>query len=313
MTEVTKQKRRANSYKKFLGDILNDWQLYVLIFPGMVYLFIFSYIPMYGVQIAFKDFNSMLGIWGSEWIGFKHFSRFITYPLFLKILKNTLTLSLYSIATFPCSVILALLLNELDNAKFKKTVQMVSYAPHFISTVVICGMIKLFFGRSNGLVNNIIEYFGGTRFDFLASAASFPHIYVWSGVWQGIGWGTIIYLAALSNVSAEMQEAARIDGANRMQIMTRINLPTILPTVMTMLILRCGSVLGVGFEKIYLLQNNLNLDASQVISTYVYEVGIGGAQFSYSSSIGLFNTVVNIIVLMIVNTISRKLSSISIW
>ncbi len=293
--------------------IQNDWQHYLLVLPGVLYVLVFNYIPMYGVQIAFKNFSARLGIWGSEWVGFKHFLRFVNYPAFEEIVLNTLTLSLYSIATFPCALILALMLNELDNQKFKRTVQMISYAPHFISTVVICGMIKLFFGRSSGLVNNIIELFGGARFDFIASARCFPHIYVWSGVWQGIGWGTIIYLAALSSVSAEMQEAARIDGASRLQIVLHINLPTILPTVMTMLILRCGSVLSVGFEKVYLLQNSLNLDASQVISTYVYEVGIGSAQFSYSAAIGLFNTIVNIIILMIVNTISRKLSSISIW
>ena len=301
------------TFKKVLKSLVNDWQLYVLLLPGVLYLFIFSYIPMYGVQVAFKDFSSSSGIWGSKWVGFEHFLRFIKYPSFSKIIFNTLTLSLYTIATFPCAVIVALLLNELDNDRFKKTVQMVSYAPHFISTVVICGMIKLFFGRSNGLINNVIEILGGVRYDFLTDADCFPHIYVWSGVWQGIGWNTIIYLAALSNVSAEMQEAARIDGANRLQIVTHINLPTILPTVMTMLILSCGGVLSVGFEKVFLLQNSLNLDASQVISTYVYEVGIGGAQFSYSSAIGLFNTIVNIIVLMIVNTISKKLSSVSIW
>ena len=293
--------------------LAEDWPLYVLLLPGFAYILVFNYFPMYGVQIAFKDYSTRLGIWGSKWVGFKHFVRFLSYPAFFQIIVNTLTLSLYSIATFPCAVIAALLINELDSARFKRVVQMISYAPHFISTVVICGMLKIFFARSNGLINNVIEMLGGARYDFLSDPGCFPHIYVWSGVWQGLGWNTIIYLAALSGVSPEIQEAARIDGANRLQIVWYVNLPTILPTVMTMLILSCGSVLSVGFEKVYLMQNSLNLSASEVISTYVYEVGVNGAQFSYSSAIGLFNTVVNIVILMLVNALSRRLSSVSIW
>lgn len=310
MTPLKPKRSLAARIKKMLRE---NWQLYVLLLPGFLYVFIFNYMPMYGIQIAFKNYSTRLGIWGSKWVGLKHFERFLTYPAFKQIITNTLTLSLYSIATFPCAVVTALLINELDNQKFKRTVQMISYAPHFISTVVICGMINIFFSRSNGLINNVIELFGGTRYDFITDPNCFPHLYVWSGVWQGLGWGTIIYLAALAGVSTEMQEAARIDGASRLQIIWYINLPTILPTVMTMLILNCGSVLSVGFEKVYLMQNSLNLEASQVISTYVYEVGINGAQFSYSAAIGLFNTVVNIIILTIVNSISRKLSSVSIW
>ena len=293
--------------------LAEDWPLYVLLLPGFAYILVFNYFPMYGVQIAFKDYSTRLGIWGSKWVGFKHFVRFLSYPAFFQIIVNTLTLSLYSIATFPCAVIAALLINELDSARFKRVVQMISYAPHFISTVVICGMLKIFFARSNGLINNVIEMLGGARYDFLSDPGCFPHIYVWSGVWQGLGWNTIIYLAALAGVSPEIQEAARIDGANRLQIVWYVNLPTIMPTVMTMLILSCGSVLSVGFEKVYLMQNSLNLSASEVISTYVYEVGVNGAQFSYSSAIGLFNTVVNIVILMLVNALSRRLSSVSIW
>ena len=293
--------------------LAEDWPLYVLLLPGFAYILVFNYFPMYGVQIAFKDYSTRLGIWGSKWVGFKHFVRFLSYPAFFQIIVNTLTLSLYSIATFPCAVIAALLINELDSARFKRVVQMISYAPHFISTVVICGMLKIFFARSNGLINNVIEMLGGARYDFLSDPGCFPHIYVWTDVWQGLGWNTIIYLAALAGVSPEIQEAARIDGANRLQIVWYVNLPTIMPTVMTMLILSCGSVLSVGFEKVYLMQNSLNLSASEVISTYVYEVGVNGAQFSYSSAIGLFNTVVNIVILMLVNALSRRLSSVSIW
>lgn len=305
--------QRLHPFVEFWKTALTNWQLYVLILPAVVYVFILSYMPMYGVQIAFKDYRANLGIWGSEWVGFKLFIRFINYPMFWKIIRNTFVIGVYSLATFPCSVILALFINELDNKYFKKTVQMVSYAPYFISTVVIGGMILLFFNRSNGIVNNILVSLGIERVDFMARPDLFTHIYVWSGVWQGMGWGTIIYLAALSGVSPDMIEAARIDGASRFQIIRHINVPTIAPTIIIMLILSCGSVLSVGFEKIFLLQNPLNMDASQVISTYIYEIGLRGGQFSYSSAIGLFNNVINVVMLIIVNKIARKMSSISIW
>lgn len=299
--------------KKYMREVLSDWQLYVLILPAVAFLFIFAYIPMYGVQIAFKEYQFKLGIWRSPWVGFEHFRRFLEYPQFWKIVKNTFVISLYSLATFPIGVIVAILLNELDNRHFKKTVQMVSYAPHFISTVVLCGMIMLFFGRSNGLVNNIIELFGGERVDFLTIPKYFASIYVWSGVWKDLGWSTIIYLAALSGVSPELVEAARIDGATRLQVIRFVNIPTILPTIIIMLILSCGSILSVGFEKVFLLQNDLNKDASQVISTYVYQIGLVSGQFSYSSAIGLFNTLVNVVCLLIVNEIAKRVSDVSIW
>ena len=304
---------RLNPFLKYCKTVLKSWQLYVLILPGLIYVFIFSYMPMYGVQIAFKDYKANLGIWGSEWVGLKHFIRFINYPMFWQILKNTFIIGLYSFATFPCAIILAVLLNELDNQRFKKVVQMITYAPHFISTVVICGMVLLFFNRSNGVVNNLLVILGSERIDFMARPEYFADIYVWSGVWQGIGWGTIIYLSALSGVSPEMVEAALIDGASRLQIIRHIKIPTIMPTIVIMLILSCGSILSVGFEKIFLLQNPLNLEVSQVISTYVYEIGLRGGQFSYSSSIGLFNTVVNVAMLIIVNMIAKRASDISIW
>lgn len=294
-------------------DVLHDWQLYLLILPALVYVFTFSYWPMYGIMIAFKEFNARLGIWGSEWVGLSHFIRFVTYPDFWKILFNTLIISLYSLATFPLTIILALLLNEIGNHKFKRTVQMLTYAPHFLSTVVICGMIGLFFSRNMGLINNVIEMLGGERIDFLSKPEYFTHLYVWSGVWQDIGWGTIIYLAALSGVSPDLIEAARIDGATRLQVIRHINIPTIMPTIIIMLILSCGSILSVGFEKIYLLKNPLNSDASQVIATYLYEVGLIGGQYSYSTAIGLFNTLVNFLLLVVVNIVAKKISAISIW
>ena len=310
---VVNRPRKKNRFVKALHDIVTDWQLYVLIAPAVIYIFLFNYMPMYGVQIAFKNFKPSKGIWGSAWVGFKYFEKFFNNPLFWRLIWNTMRISLYSLATFPLPVILALMINELDNQKFKKTVQMVTYAPHFLSTVVVCSMITLFCNKDNGLFNNVIEMFGGERISFLEKSYLFTPIYVWSGVWQGIGWSSILYIAALSGVSPELVEAARIDGANRFQIVTHVNIPCIMPTIVITLIMSCGSILGVGFEKVYLLQNKLNLDASNIIATYVYELGLLQAQYSYSSAIGLFNTVVNITLLLIVNAIARRVSEISLF
>ncbi|MDD6884170.1 MAG: ABC transporter permease subunit [Eubacteriales bacterium] len=299
---------------KSLGRrMLDHWQIYLLVAPAVIYIFLFNYLPMVGLQIAFRDYRASKGIWGSQWVGLKYFIKFFNYPNCWKIIRNTLVLSLYSLATFPLSIIAALLINELRSVGYKKVVQMVTYAPHFISTVVICSMITLFMNQSSGLINNVIAALGGKRVDFLGTAAYFPHIYVWSGVWQNLGWGTIIYLATLSAVSPELHEAAYLDGANRMQIILHVNIPCILPTVVIMLIMNCGTILSVGFEKVYLLQNALNLDTSQTISTYNYELGLLGGQYSYTTAIGLFNTVVNVVMLTIVNTISRRVSEISLW
>lgn len=299
---------------KSLGRrMLDHWQIYLLVAPAVIYIFLFNYLPMVGLQIAFRDYRASKGIWGSQWVGLKYFIKFFNYPNCWKIIRNTLVLSLYSLATFPLSIIAALLINELRSVSYKKVVQMVTYAPHFISTVVICSMITLFMNQSSGLINNVIAALGGKRVDFLGTAAYFPHIYVWSGVWQNLGWGTIIYLATLSAVSPELHEAAYLDGANRMQIILHVNIPCILPTVVIMLIMNCGTILSVGFEKVYLLQNALNLDTSQTISTYNYELGLLGGQYSYTTAIGLFNTVVNVVMLTIVNTISRRVSEISLW
>ncbi len=293
--------------------VLKHWQIYLLILPAFLYIFLFYYMPMSGLQIAFREYRVSKGIWGSNWVGLKFFIKFFNYPHCWKIIRNTLVISLYTLATFPLSVILALLVNELQNVRFKKTVQMITYAPHFISTVVICSMITLFMNQSSGLFNNIAEALGGNRVDFLGSPSYFSSIFVWSGVWQDIGWGTIIYLATLSGVSPELHEAAHIDGANRLQIIWHVNIPSIMPTVIIMLIMNCGRILTVGFEKIYLLQNALNLDVSQVISTYTYELGLLGGQYSYATAIGLFNTIVNVVLLVIVNGIAKRTSDVSLW
>lgn len=311
--QKTDTSTRTARLKYNLMRVLSSWQLYVLLVPGIIYIFVFSYIPMYGIQIAFKDYRASLGIWGSEWVGLKHFIRFIEFPNFWQLIRNTVLVSLYSLSTFPLGIIFALMINELQNLRFKKTVQMLTYAPHFISTVVVCGMVYLFFNMTTGLVNNIIEFIGLERVEFLLEAKYFRSLYIWSGVWQNLGWSTIIYLAALSGVSPELVEAARIDGANRFKIVRHINIPHILPTITILFIMRCGSILSVGFEKIFLLQNSMNLSVSQVISTYVYNVGLISAQYSYSSAISLFNTVINISFLIVTNIIIKKLTDISLW
>ena len=306
---------KARDASQSLGRRIMKYRAYYLfILPALVYVLIFNYGPLYGIQIAFKDYKGALGIMGSRWVGLRHFKSFLGGHNFVTLMKNTFAISIYQLAVgFPIPIILALMLNELRAQRFKKTVQMISYAPHFISTVVICAMLKLFCSRSAGIFNNLVEMLGGARQDMLSNPTLFPHLYVWSGVWQELGWGAIIYLAALSGVSSEMVEASLIDGANRLQVIWYINIPTILPTIVIMLIMRCGSVLSIGFEKVYLMQNALNLDASQIISTYVYEIGLQGGQFSYSAAIGLFNNVVNILILLLVNRICKSVSEIGIW
>ena len=293
--------------------VLSRWQLYALLAPAVVTTLLFHYYPIYGIQIAFKNYRNSRGIWGSSWVGLKHFQSLFSYVNFDDILRNTISISLYSIAVFPCAVIFALMLNEVRNLRFKRGVQMISYAPHFISTVVVVSMLQIFMQRSNGLINNVIAMLGGERIDFLSIPQYFSTIFVWSGVWQNLGWNAIVYIAALAGVSAELLEAARIDGANRLQIVWHVNLPHIFPTIVTLLIISTGSVLSVGFEKIYLMQNSLNLDASRVISTYVYEMGIENAQLDFATAVGLFNNAVNIAILLIVNTVARKISKISIF
>ena len=295
---------RMRQYKKRMKKY---WPLLILLMPAFIYVLIFNYQPMYGIIIAFKNFKVKKGYWGSDWIGFEHFIRFFTYPKFWTLIRNTLGISLYSLATFPCALILALLMNEITKMWFKKTVQMVTYAPYFLSVVVLCGMIKLFCG-GEGLLRHAYRSVTGVDADLLTLPHLFRHIYIWSGVWKGVGWGTIIYMSALSGVPPELVEAARIDGASRTQVIWHVNLPHIIPAVVIMLVLDTGSILSVGYEKILLLQNDLNLDVSTVISTYTYKVGIEDGKFAYSTAIGLFNNVVNIIMIIISNYVANRIS-----
>lgn len=287
--------------------------LFLLLLPAIVHVCIFGYGPLYGLQIAFRNFRPTKGIWGSPWVGLEHFRRFLNYPNVWPMVRNTITITLYTIALFPVPIFCALIVNEIQNSRLKKAVQTITYAPHFVSTVVLCSMVMLFLNRSSGLINNMIAALGGTRVDFLGTASMFPHIYVLSGVWQNTGWNMIVYLAALSSVSLDCVEAAKIDGANRMQVILHVNLPHILPTIVILFILGAGSILNVGYEKILLLQNPLNLETSTVISTYVYEIGLVSGQWSYSAAIGLFNTLVNLSMVILVNFIARRLSQASLW
>lgn len=300
--------------KGYIAKRLKEsWPWYVLLLPGLIYLLIFSYGPMYGVQIAFKDFRAGRGISGSEWVGLKHFIRFLKYPNFLKMVKNTLSITLLTLATFPFPIIFALFLNEVKQIRFKKAVQMITYMPHFLSEVVVCALVILFLDRNNGPINNLIALMGGERVAFMGMPKAFPTIYVLSGLWQSLGWGSILYISALSSISMEEVEAARIDGASRLQIMWHINIPGILPTIIITFLLQVGNLMSLGYSKILLLQNDLNLDTSSVISTYTYQVGLVGAQYSYSSAIGLFNNIINIVVMLIANQISKKVSETSLF
>lgn len=297
-----------------LRRLIRSWQLYVLVAPTIIYLFLFNYVPIYGLQIAFRDFFAKKGITGSPWVGWKHFEYFFNSPQFGTLVMNTLKISVYSLLwTFPLPIILALMVNEVHNPKMKKFIQNVTYAPYFISTVVMVSMLNVFLSKGEGLFNQFITALGGTAIDFLGKESLFRTIYITSGVWQGMGWSSIIYIAALSGVDPQLHEAAQIDGATRFQRVIHINIPCILPTAVMMFILSCGQIMSVGYEKIYLMQNPLNLAVSEVISTYVYKTGLINAQYSYTTAIGLFNNVVNVAILLIANQVARKLSDVSLF
>ncbi len=303
------KKQKKQKFKNQLKVISKRWQLYALMLPAILYTALFAYKPMYGLLIAFQDFSVRKGVWGSDWVGLKHFERLFGSYWFPIAFRNTLEISCLDILIgFPLPIILALLLNELKRARFRKTVQTVSYAPHFISTVVMCGMITMFLSPSTGIINKLITALGFDAVYFMQEPSMFKWIYVLSGVWQGVGWSSIIYFAALSSVDPSLLEAADIDGATRLQKIWHINLPAILPTIVVMFILRCGQILSMGYEKVYLLQTDLNLFGSEIISTYVYKVGLEQSDFSFSTAVGLFNTVINCTLLLSANALSKKLT-----
>ncbi|MGG3283306.1 ABC transporter permease subunit [Paenibacillus solani] len=308
---MNRRKLRGDS---LTGRITKNWELYLFIAPAFLYFLIFHYGPMYGIQIAFKNFIPTKGIMGSEWVGFEHFERFFNSYYFWDLLWNTLSLSFYELAIgFPLPILLALAFNEVRNGAFKKTVQTITYAPHFISIVVMSGMIITFLSPSTGMIVKMIELVGMEAPAFLTDPRWFKTVYVLSGVWQSTGWGTIIYLAALSGVDPQLHEAAIMDGASRFKRVLHINLPTIIPTITILLILNVGNILGVGYEKVLLLQNPLNMDSADVISTFVYRTGLVSAQYSFSTAVGLFNSVINALMLITVNRIAKRTSDTSLW
>ncbi|SHI02663.1 ABC transporter permease [Clostridium grantii] len=299
--------------KKIKSDFKNNKSLYLMILPVIVFFVVFMYVPMYGAIIAFKDYSPIKGIGGSHWVGMKHFARFFSSVYFWRVLKNTFLLSLYSLIWgFPAPIILALLLNEVKGKLFKKTVQTITYLPHFVSLVVIAGLIKNFSG-SDGLINDIISSLGGQRMPLLDQINYFRTIFISSDIWQQIGWNSIIYLAALSGVDEQLYEAARIDGANRWKQTINVTLPAISSTIVILLILRLGNLLTIGFEKIILLYNPGIYEVADVISTYVYRTGLLELNWSYSTAIGLFNSLLNFILLIMANRISKRFSETSLW
>ena len=294
--------------------IFRNWELYLMFLPVLVFFLVFHYAPMYGVQIAFKKFSAVRGIVGSPWRGLYYFQQFFDSYLFGELIGNTLGLSLYSLAVgFPTPILLALMMNELRSERVKRVVQTITYAPHFISMVVMCSMIILFLSPSSGVLNRIIELLGGQSVYFMGKPEYFKTIYVLSGVWQNTGWSSIIYMAALSGIDPQLHEAATIDGASRLQRVWHINLPGILPTAVILLIMNCGSLMSIGFEKAFLLMNDLNRAAAEIISTFVYQRGLIDRNYSSAAAIGLFNSVINLILLFVVNTIARRISDTSLW
>ena len=301
-------------YIRRLGkDLVHNWILYVMILPVILYVLLFCYVPMYGVTLAFKAYKIKDGILGSPWVGLTYFTRFTRSYSFWNLIRNTLGISVYSLLVgFPIPIIFALMLNYLRLSRLRKTVQMVSYAPYFISVVVMCGIIKLFFA-DNGPLNRLTAMLGGSTVNYLTSPAIYKSLYVWTGVWQSTGWSAIIYISSLAGVDYEMHEAAIVDGATKLRRMIHIDLPSIKATIIMLLIMRIGGLMGVGFDKAYLLQNELNLSSSEILATYVYKMGLIKSDYSLSTAAGLFNTVINLTLIITANTVSKKLADESLF
>ena len=296
-------------------SISRNWDLYLLVLLPFAFLLVFNYYPMLGLQIAFKSYSAAGGIWGSDFTGLANFRKLFSTPKFTEVFLNTIRLSGYQILVEPAvTLIFALLLNAVYSRSYRKTVQMISYMPHFISTVVMVGVLAQIFNTKIGLYGKVCELIGIQGVDIWSEAKAFPHIYVWSLIWQNIGWNSIIYIAALASVDTDMYEAAVIDGANRFKQMIYIDLPTVLPTFVMLFILKIGSMMSIGYEQVLLMQNPLNLQASEIISTYSYKVAlVSGSDYSYGTAIGLFNSVINLVLIVLANKFSRHISDVSLW
>ncbi len=306
--------RKTGWQSQLRKSLREHWALYVLLSVPFALVIIFNYVPMVGILMAFEKYRPNRGIFGSQWIGMENFRRFVNMPMFWQLLRNTLIISLYSlVAGFPMPILLALGLNELRSGKLKKSIQMVTYAPYFISTVVMVGMLYQLLDYNNGPVNAILGMLHVPKINFLGEVGMFRSIYVWSGVWQGTGYSAVLYLAAISGIDPQLYEAAVIDGANKPQRMWHVDLPGIAPTIIIQLIFSMGGILGVGYEKIFLMQNSLNIANSEVISTYVYKTGLEQAQYGFAAAVDLFNSVVNFVILVLVNWVARRVGETSLW
>jgi putative aldouronate transport system permease protein len=310
-----RRRRRERPGLKGLGRSLQrHWTLYLLMVVPLVWFAVFKYIPMSNAVLAFKNYNVIKGIWGSPWVGWQNFVLFFHNPVFWTLVKNTFLLSVYTVgASFPLAIILALALNEARTGLFKRTVQMVTYAPYFISTVVVVSMTILVLSPRLGIINEGLGFFGVPAIDFLGNPDYFRHIYVWSDVWQTTGYSAVIYLAALSGIDPALHESAKVDGASRLQRIRHVDLPGIMPTAVVILVLAVGNIMAIGFEKAFLLQNPLNLSQSEIISTYVYKTGLLNADFSMATAIGLFNSVINLALLLVVNALAKRITGNGLW
>ena len=301
-------------YKKKSRLMIQHWQLYLLLLFPLVNLIIFKYLPILGLQMAFKDFRVSKGMWGSPWVGMKHFMAFFTSPNFWSIIGNTIVLSVYTIlASFPLAILLAIGMNELANVRARKTVQFFTYAPYFISTVVLVSMMMQMFDPRIGILTKVLQVFGYRGDNLFGSTSAFRHLYVWSGIWQQTGYNAIIYLAALTSINPELYDAARVDGCSKWQRIWHIDIPGIRPTIIILLILNMGYIMSVGFEKVYLMQNPMNLETSEIISTYVYRIGLINSDFSFSTAVGFFNSIINLVLMLTVNRVAQKLGDTSLW
>ncbi len=303
-----------NKWKRLWKSINRNTALYVFVLPMLIYFIIFHIAPLYGLQIAFRNFKPANGIMGSDWVGLKYIAKFLTSYSFWSLMKNTLVISLYTLViSYPFAIILALIINYIPFGTMKKVTQTVTYAPHFVSSVVLVGMLNVFLMPGSGVFNIFMSNLGFKPVDFLGKPDLFAHIYALSDVWSHCGWNAILYIATLAGVSPELHEAAMIDGANKLRRIWHIDIPALLPTAIIMLIMNCGNILNVGFEKVLLMQSSANLSASEIISTYVYKIGLQSGQYSYAAAIGFFNNMINCVILLIVNKIAQKTSETSLW
>ena len=299
---------KGNKIKNYFT---HTWQLWLMLLPGIIYIFVFCYVPMYGIQLAFREYSFTAGITGGEFVGMKYFKQYFESPMFWPTLKNTFIIAATSIILgFPAPIILAMIINQIRSKRWKRLVQTTVYIPYFISVVVLVSMLNIMLANNSGVISNFLKglHLVGQNVNLLGTESAFVPVYVLSGIWQTMGWNSIIFLAALSAVDTQLYDACKIDGANRWQTMIHIDLPAIMPTIIIMLILNMGNILNVGFDKVYLMQNSLNLGASQVISTYIYSVAIKKAQFSFGAAVGLFNTLINFFFLVVTNKISKRVS-----